>query len=361
MRGAAATQLRRVLADPTLAASPSRLWPQSGRLKPSICLRVVSVCRALMRKSPRRGMGGRSLAQDRARTRLLLRGREGRGARPGGVTLKWSAPKGAKPAHYVVLRDGKSIGKTTTERRSRTPRSMPGKTYRYAVRALRREQEGRGVLSRPACGSRSRHAPRRASRGRRRTPNAARSAPDANGVRRTRSPTADADRPHRRTRARPTARPERATADAESDTDRHAEPEPLAVADREPDARRRAPTPEPRRRVSRAPRRDRTAAPTAHRRSDRHGHGSPSPVANADGRPPGAATPTATATATPTRRRRADARAATRRRRRTRTAGPVVMTAAMVDRLFWRAGFGPTPAQRDAWTGKTAPSSSTGS
>ena len=30
------------------------------------------------------------------------------------------------------------------------------------------------------------------------------------------------------------------------------------------------------------------------------------------------------------------------------------MTAAMVDRLFWRAGFGPTQAQRDAWTGKQA-------
>ena len=29
-----------------------------------------------------------------------------------------------------------------------------------------------------------------------------------------------------------------------------------------------------------------------------------------------------------------------------------VMTAAMVDRLFWRAGFGPTPAQRAAWTGR---------
>ena len=28
------------------------------------------------------------------------------------------------------------------------------------------------------------------------------------------------------------------------------------------------------------------------------------------------------------------------------------MTAAMVDRLFWRAGFGPTQAQRDAWVGK---------
>jgi uncharacterized protein (DUF1800 family) len=33
--------------------------------------------------------------------------------------------------------------------------------------------------------------------------------------------------------------------------------------------------------------------------------------------------------------------------------GPVVgpLTAAMVDRIFWRAGFGATQAQRDAWTG----------
>jgi len=31
------------------------------------------------------------------------------------------------------------------------------------------------------------------------------------------------------------------------------------------------------------------------------------------------------------------------------------MTAAMVDRLFWRAGFGPTEAQRAAWVGKSQP------
>ena len=50
------------------------------------------------------------------------------------VTLKWSAPKGAKPAYYVVLRDGKAIAKTTkptyTDRKVKA-----GKTYRYAVRA----------------------------------------------------------------------------------------------------------------------------------------------------------------------------------------------------------------------------------
>jgi hypothetical protein len=31
----------------------------------------------------------------------------------------------------------------------------------------------------------------------------------------------------------------------------------------------------------------------------------------------------------------------------------VVLSEAMVDRLFWRAGFGSTQAQRDAWTGRT--------
>jgi uncharacterized protein DUF1800 len=31
---------------------------------------------------------------------------------------------------------------------------------------------------------------------------------------------------------------------------------------------------------------------------------------------------------------------------------PVAMTAAMVDRLFWRAGFGPLQKHRDAWTGR---------
>jgi hypothetical protein len=42
-------------------------------------------------------------------------------------------------------------------------------------------------------------------------------------------------------------------------------------------------------------------------------------------------TPTATPTATPT---------------------PDPLTAAMVDRLFWRAGFGPSQAHRDAWVGR---------
>src|SRR4051794_20780698 len=49
------------------------------------------------------------------------------------VTLKWSAPKGAKPAYYVVLRDGKAIARTT--RATYTDRKVTaGRTYRYSVR-----------------------------------------------------------------------------------------------------------------------------------------------------------------------------------------------------------------------------------
>jgi uncharacterized protein (DUF1800 family) len=50
--------------------------------------------------------------------------------------------------------------------------------------------------------------------------------------------------------------------------------------------------------------------------------------------PPPAPTPSPTATATPT------------------PPPDPGMTAAMVDRLFWRAGFGPSQAQRDAWVGR---------
>jgi uncharacterized protein (DUF1800 family) len=52
-----------------------------------------------------------------------------------GVTLRWAAPKGAKPAQYVVLRDGKAIAKT--KRTTFTDRKVKaGATYRYSVRAL---------------------------------------------------------------------------------------------------------------------------------------------------------------------------------------------------------------------------------
>ena len=32
---------------------------------------------------------------------------------PEAVTLKWAAPRGAKPKRYLVLRDGKSLGRVS--------------------------------------------------------------------------------------------------------------------------------------------------------------------------------------------------------------------------------------------------------
>src|SRR4051812_47520886 len=62
-----------------------------------------------------------------------------------GVTLRWSAPKGGKPMHYLVLRDGKTLAKTT--RTSLTDsKVVPGKTYRYTVRAVDRDKHA-GALS----------------------------------------------------------------------------------------------------------------------------------------------------------------------------------------------------------------------
>ena len=143
---------------------------------------------------------------------------------PAGVTLKWSAPKGAKPKRYQVLRDGTSLGRVS--RPSYTDsRVKPGRTYRYAVRAL-------DAKSRPGARSSSVR------------------------VKVPKVPVAP-DRP--------------------------------------------APSAPP------------VALPSA---------------------PPPTATPIATPTPTP-------------------TPDPAeAMTAAMVDRMFWRAGFGPSPAQRAQWIGK---------
>ena len=63
----------------------------------------------------------------------------------GGVTLKWAAPKGAKPKHYLILRDGKSLGKTTRNTFTDT-KVKPGTAYRYTVRALD-ERNRAGALS----------------------------------------------------------------------------------------------------------------------------------------------------------------------------------------------------------------------
>ena len=64
---------------------------------------------------------------------------------PAGVTLRWSAPKKGKVAAYQILRDGRLIGRTT--HRSFTDKKVrPGRTYRYAVRAV--DAHGRrGLLS----------------------------------------------------------------------------------------------------------------------------------------------------------------------------------------------------------------------
>src|SRR5262245_30653496 len=54
---------------------------------------------------------------------------------PAGVTLRWAAPKRGKAAAYQILRDGRLIGRTS--HRSFTDRkARPGRTYRYAVRAV---------------------------------------------------------------------------------------------------------------------------------------------------------------------------------------------------------------------------------
>lgn len=63
----------------------------------------------------------------------------------GGVTLRWAAPKGAKPAYYVILRDGKSLGRTTRSSFTDT-KVTAGKTYRYAIRAYDKAKRA-GALS----------------------------------------------------------------------------------------------------------------------------------------------------------------------------------------------------------------------
>src|SRR5215218_2719307 len=88
------------------------------------------------------GMGRISAAAKRLSAPRSLRATN---VASGGVTLKWTAPRGAKPKHYLVLRDGKSLGKTA--RTSYTDSKVaPGTTYRYTVRALD-ERNRSGALS----------------------------------------------------------------------------------------------------------------------------------------------------------------------------------------------------------------------
>jgi uncharacterized protein (DUF1800 family) len=188
--------------------------------------------------------GGQGVGRISAAARRLSAPRSLRAISVGvaGVTLKWTAPKGAKPAHYLILRDGKSLGKTT--RNSYTDSKVkPGQTYRYTVRALD-ERKRAGALS----SSVRVKVPKRA------TPPAA-PAPTTNPV----APIATVT------------------------------PTPLGSAQPVPTA---TPTPE--------------------------------------------ATPSPTATPTP-------------------EPGPDTghLTLAMVDRMFWRAGFGPSPEQRAEWLGRS--------
>src|SRR3954454_8501030 len=82
------------------------------------------------------GVGGSAKARAAAVKRLPApRSLKATKALADGVTLRWAAPKGAKPAQYVVLRDGKAIAKT--KRTTFTDRKVKaGATYRYSVRAL---------------------------------------------------------------------------------------------------------------------------------------------------------------------------------------------------------------------------------
>ena len=172
------------------------------------------------------GAGGRASAS--ARRLAAPRSLKAAGVGPAAVTLKWSAPKGARPAYYVILRDGKSLGRTT--RTSYTDSKVKaGATYRYAVRAYDKRKRA-GALSSSV-------------------------------------------------RVNVPAKP--------------------ATPSGPP-----APAPAP--------------APNA-------------------GLPPVGETPSAPVVPTPPT---------------PPVTPPVVLTAAMVDRLFWRAGFGPLQADRDAWTGR---------
>src|SRR4051812_12946416 len=102
-----------------------------------------------LRKSLRRGRGRGTglLGRVTASKRLAApRSLKASGLTSSGVTLQWGAPKGAKPAHYVVLRDGKQLAKTS--RTTFTDHKVAaGKTYRYSVRAYDAKKQA-GTLTR---------------------------------------------------------------------------------------------------------------------------------------------------------------------------------------------------------------------
>jgi hypothetical protein len=207
-----------------------------------------------------------------------------------GAALKWTAPKG-KPSHYVVLRDGKSIGRTTKLSFTDT-KVKPGKTYRYAVRAFAAKRAG--ALS-PSV--------------RVRIPKAAPKiqGPTTNTV----PPIADIGNVF---------------------TDPLADPRDGLS---QPPGPAGDPTPTP----SPTPTASPTASPNPSPSPSPSPSASPSPSPSPSSSPSPSPSPSPTASPSPSP---------------SPTPTPpdeVVMTPAMVDRLFWRAGFGPSAAHRAAWTG----------
>ena len=248
-------------------------------------------------------------------------------------------------------------GKTTRSSFTDT-KVVPGKTYRYAIRAYGKDKKA-GVLSpsvrvkvplqastklpsnpggrRPTRSGRSRRSHRHRRRSRRPTPDPSPTADppaDADRVAHCRPrprprrplpadrPTAHGDRDRDRRRPRATATP---TATATATPTATATATPTATATATPTATATTPRPRPRRRRPRPPR------PQPPRRATATATATATPTA----------TPTATATPTPV--------------------NPDNMAVAMVDRLFWRAGFGPTQDQRTRGWARSRASSSTGS
>ena len=220
-----------------------------------------------------------------------------------GRDAEWTAPKGAKPAHYVILRDGKSLGKTTRTV-TRTRRSRRADLPLHGPRARQGQARGRDVAA--ACASR---CPKRQSLGRQPAPTTNTVAADRRRSTPTGTPAG--------ARAGPTPSP---TATAEPDA--HADPTPTATPTPTPVARpRRPPTPRATPTATPRPRRPPTADADAH--GDRHptprrppprADATPTPTADGhrDGDPTPRRPPRATRAAT--RHRDADAHAADRHR-----------------------------------------------
>ena len=269
---------------------------------------------------------------------------------PAASRCKWTAPKGAKPAHYVVLRDGKSLGKTTRDVVHRHEGQARG--GRTATRSGRYDARKKaGALSPsvrvtvPAAARSCRRPRRRRTRCRRSRTSATSSPtrwPTRSTVRRSRPGPTPGPSPTPSPSPQPDARRRRPSPTA-SPTPRRPTPSPTATPSPSPtpvaDVRRPSPTSDARRRrptpVADAQRPSPT--PDARLRRPTPDARRPSPTPDARRR-----RPTPVAEPTPV----ADARRPTPVAHADADPDEVVMTAAMVDRLFWRAGFGPAAADR---------------